>query len=1269
MVAPKRHFIARDCAWGHAVTTRNALREVSRELRGVVYGGVIVVGSLCFGTKCRIVQNNIARLHRPQSRSLHYQLVLVYSTIYIEHFLTLLTARRAVFTWDFAKLAVYRRMPWMATDAVHPMDPSISTDNQPWYTEQSCIKELDSLRCSMATRPLFNGDGDQLSVPSLTRKRTTTNSSTSSFDRTSPPRSSTQSEANYQYLILKNPPSDWNKPRKSGNSLSTSTQSLRKRRSVPDVPNMGLIREPPRRERDEHRLRRNSTPDLTSPYQTNGEIARERTITGEPSDYNDDDENYVLMRIPVEGQSPSIRQNSSRRPSAPTQGQSRRSTVYRKPVSPLPGSPAPVAPTVSAAPAVSPELVDFQRLSTPEARYLMESIRALKEPHIDSVERQVLSVSDKLSHWRTDSSGKYNYLLLKTPPDQYGLTPQRSPRGSFDRDTSSSSSSSNNSSPRVLSPRQSAKNQPTARQASLSNSRSLQPDRKSHWGLREEKTQVSSDRRQPSGRRKSTSEGGYWGVDGEFYPDDPINPPPPRRRSTQRRRTNTEDLAVAVHERYHHRPLDPRSRVFVALDRSAPLASEPLRTASPRRSRSHQDMGSVRRKQELFDKPHEVDPQELSYRFRRPSDPTRITRATTTLKSRSTASLPVDTSSQTQMRPVARHASLPVPTPSTSVPTSAQRPLRRFISKREVGSEEVGYGGVTMVRPTFWNPRMDEVEAGENVRKALGKRVKALLQPKRARIEAATKSQHAFEMVWSLERARTPKPGEEGWEGGRGEEGENPYEALSRSWDIMDTNSQGLEFSDDDFQQIDMYARNVKQQGPQVTPEVLVTRYLARPYKRDLHKIRAIFAWIIDNVGIGSPIGSPAPTNPEDDWVETAEEVLRRRWCRSGVGFARLFSEMAVAAGVEDVRVVYGFLRGPEDTVDTAVLPNGKIKMNHAWNAVKLDGTYRFIDCFLGSPYHPYNLSGSPSLNPESNPESNWFLTRPHDMIQTHLPTSSIAHQFLDPPLEPETWFRLPYVSAAFFHCELAVAEGNVWGGGKAVVMDDEVFHLTLTIPPGVACYAEVESCLSTIGGPVTTTKRALAQCVETGGKRVCRIKAVLPPESHDGWVKIYAGQRGEVEGLRTINFINHFNTPNPPNSSWFHTQPTAAQSDCRPPWPLALSLPISHAGLASPPFDFVRLHYPPASARTPEFYVVQPQCYALFPMQRYRFRVRGMQGDRVAKLTVRSPTGRIYKLKYEPSEWSYEAEVVVEEKGVWCLVCLGQGGVGGWSVVASWEV
>src|SRR4051794_23217356 len=92
------------------------------------------------------------------------------------------------------------------------------------------------------------------------------------------------------------------------------------------------------------------------------------------------------------------------------------------------------------------------------------------------------------------------------------------------------------------------------------------------------------------------------------------------------------------------------------------------------------------------------------------------------------------------------------------------------------------------------------------------------------------------------------------------------YNFCSRSWGVKDTNSQDLEFSgrhlfichpshfsrilkfstpsDADFHQIDMYSRNIKQYDLHITPEVLVSRYLARPYKRDLHKLRAIFAWI-----------------------------------------------------------------------------------------------------------------------------------------------------------------------------------------------------------------------------------------------------------------------------------------------------------------------------------------------------------------------------------------------------------------------------------------
>lgn len=43
---------------------------------------------------------------------------------------------------------------------------------------------------------------------------------------------------------------------------------------------------------------------------------------------------------------------------------------------------------------------------------------------------------------------------------------------------------------------------------------------------------------------------------------------------------------------------------------------------------------------------------------------------------------------------------------------------------------------------------------------------------------------------------------------------------------------------------------------------------------------------------------------------ETAEQVLEKRTCKSAFGMARLFVDMVIAAGFEDARVIYGYLKG-----------------------------------------------------------------------------------------------------------------------------------------------------------------------------------------------------------------------------------------------------------------------------------------------------------------------------------------------------------------------
>jgi hypothetical protein len=130
-----------------------------------------------------------------------------------------------------------------------------------------------------------------------------------------------------------------------------------------------------------------------------------------------------------------------------------------------------------------------------------------------------------------------------------------------------------------------------------------------------------------------------------------------------------------------------------------------------------------------------------------------------------------------------------------------------------------------------------------------------------------------------------------------------------------------LEFSESEFTQIDAYAAQVKQRGPMLTPEVLSIKFLTRPYRRDIHKARSIFSWLVQNIGLGVPLeenlqkrrssaDESVDSAQDTDWVETAEVVLAKRWCRTSVGMARLFCELAIAAGLEETRMIYGYLRG-----------------------------------------------------------------------------------------------------------------------------------------------------------------------------------------------------------------------------------------------------------------------------------------------------------------------------------------------------------------------
>ncbi|KAF9133572.1 cytokinesis protein 3 [Linnemannia schmuckeri] len=350
---------------------------------------------------------------------------------------------------------------------------------------------------------------------------------------------------------------------------------------------------------------------------------------------------------------------------------------------------------------------------------------------------------------------------------------------------------------------------------------------------------------------------------------------------------------------------------------------------------------------------------------------------------------------------------------------------------------------------------------------------------------------------------------------------QDPFEVLKRCHVMRDTlpapgattvNSL-LDVGPAAFIQVDKVARNVNQRGPHMTPQLLSQKYLTRPYsKAPLSKLRVLFVWVSENIrleggpgrdvsggryklgpgsepmsttqstgnaagespslragsnnGVGSPSSSAAAacmTGPEDysrgllqeDSPELAQEVLSSRTCKTGEGFANLFAEMALAAGIEDVGVVKGYIKGPMDVFSKEVPP-----ANHAWNVVRINGTYRFIDCCLASPFHPAHYPNRPQFA-----SSFYFLTSPMDLVLSHFPLF-LTYQYITPSIPPQIFLRLPFVRPAFFDFGLSLPEFK--RRTRLEVKDDESIEVVIRIDGGGVNPGSLGGAASANGGSHT---------------------------------------------------------------------------------------------------------------------------------------------------------------------------------------------------------
>ncbi|MCA1596619.1 MAG: hypothetical protein LC772_09385, partial [Chloroflexi bacterium] len=177
--------------------------------------------------------------------------------------------------------------------------------------------------------------------------------------------------------------------------------------------------------------------------------------------------------------------------------------------------------------------------------------------------------------------------------------------------------------------------------------------------------------------------------------------------------------------------------------------------------------------------------------------------------------------------------------------------------------------------------------------------------------------------------------------------------------------------------------------------------YLVQPAKNDRQKARAIYRWVTANIAYdvrGFATGNPGDTRPA--------AVLQNR-VSVCAGYASLFQALARAAGLECV-VINGQAKGYGYQVGTAA---SRGLINHAWNAVKIDGQWQFVECTWGA-----GTSSVQSLSFQRQFEPFYFLTPPSEFINSHLPDDP-RWQMLDRPVSGAEFDNLADVRPSLFDC------------------------------------------------------------------------------------------------------------------------------------------------------------------------------------------------------------------------------------------------------------
>ncbi len=199
---------------------------------------------------------------------------------------------------------------------------------------------------------------------------------------------------------------------------------------------------------------------------------------------------------------------------------------------------------------------------------------------------------------------------------------------------------------------------------------------------------------------------------------------------------------------------------------------------------------------------------------------------------------------------------------------------------------------------------------------------------------------------------------------------------------------------------VDSRGRNVPVQYD--TDMKTLVEYLVKPYSREEDKARVILAWIVYHIDYDQyKLETMMDYTPRLRARKQHEISTGDIWqTRIGVcdDIAELYQRMALMAGLDSV-VITGY-------AGNGVTDRNKGDFRHAWNAVKIDGTWEFVDptwAMQGDYREGSNIvskrqhareierreSGLTNVKKKRNNrqlDDRWFMTKPQEMIKTHFP-------------------------------------------------------------------------------------------------------------------------------------------------------------------------------------------------------------------------------------------------------------------------------------------